>query len=249
MEVEKKALIFANYAHFGQERKAEVEKPYIVHPVYVAYLLKEYGFDSNVVAAGLLHDVVEDTNYQQEDIGFSFGNDISSLVATATQADKQMSWEARKMEAIEEIRYQDIRHKAVVGADKITNLDDIRILFGKKGRYDFSSFRRGYDKQKWYYEEMYKSLIFGGYENHPMFLYLGRIIDEVFHSNCSFYYSDLEYRKQELLKLKKILKVMRNYGGLSSISLPIFEFQIDRRRDHVLEKIDDTSEKLKKLAL
>ena len=247
MEVEKKALIFANYAHFGQKRKAEIEKPYIVHPVHVASLLIEYGFDSEVISAGFLHDVVEDTNYRQSDIETYFGCNISSLVEKATQANKKMSWEERKLESIQEIKYQDLQHKAVVVADKITNLDDIRILFGKKGRYDFSAFRRGYDKQKWYYEEMYKSLTFGGYENHPMFLHLGRLIDEVFHSNRSFYYSNLEYKKQELIKLKRILKTLKLYGDISSFSFPYLGFDIEKRRNKVLNQIDDVSEKIQKL--
>lgn len=249
MKLEKKALIFANYAHFGQERKAEPDKPYIVHPVHVASLLKQFGFDSNVIAAGFLHDVVEDTNYRLDDIQKLFGSDVLSLVDKATQSDKSKTWESRKLQAIEDIRYQDFRHKAVVCADKISNLDDIRILFGKKGQYDFSAFRRGYNKQKWYYESIYQSLIVGGYEKHMLFIYLRQLIDEVFYSDQTFLYSNLEYQKQELSKLKRILKTQEIYGEIHHHSLPILDFSLEKRRNKILDKIEDATEKIKKLQL
>ena len=68
MNIEEKAKIFAIEAHKGQVRKSQKEKPMIIHPINVANILKEAGFDENVVAAGFLHDVVEDTKYTEEDI-------------------------------------------------------------------------------------------------------------------------------------------------------------------------------------
>lgn len=80
MDIKKKAKDFAICAHKGQVRKSDKEKPMIIHPINVGNILEEYGFDENVVAAGYLHDVVEDTKYTIEDIENFFGKDIASLV-------------------------------------------------------------------------------------------------------------------------------------------------------------------------
>ena len=138
----------------------------IIHPINAALILKEYEFDENVVSAGYLHDVVEDTTYTLEDIKDNFGEDISSLVCGASEPDKSLSWEERKAHTIETIKTLDFRHKAVVCADKISNLEDLKMLFEIKGEYDFSAFKRGFDSQKWYYTEVYNSLIYGENENH-----------------------------------------------------------------------------------
>ena len=68
MDIKEKAKMFAIKAHMGQVRKSEPDKPMIIHPLSVGMLLEEYGYDDNVIAAGYLHDVVEDTKYTIEDI-------------------------------------------------------------------------------------------------------------------------------------------------------------------------------------
>lgn len=245
MDIEKKALQFATIAHDGQFRKADLETPYILHPIYVGYLLKKYGFDSNLVSSGFLHDVVEDTQYEQQDIFKHFGKDISSLVEKATHPDKKFSWEVRKNYAIGAIKYQDLRHKALVGADKISNLEDLRILFGKCHAYDFSAFRRGFKQQKWYYEAMYESLISGGYENQAIFLYLKELIDDIFHSHRILSSSPHFYKKQELAKLKEILLFLKNEYFLSSSSI-IYPCSADKKKTLVIGRIQKQLERVQK---
>ena len=101
----------------------------IIHPINVANILSEYGYDDNVVAAAYLHDVIEDTKYTKEDLLNEFNDDIVSLVLGATEEDKSLSWEERKTITIDKVKYLDLRHKAVVCADKISNLEDMRIIF------------------------------------------------------------------------------------------------------------------------
>ena len=96
MNITDKAKEFAIKAHKGQIRKSEPEKPMVIHPINAGEILKEYGFDDNVIAAGYLHDVVEDTKYTIEDIEKLFGSDIASLVMGASESDKSLSWEERK---------------------------------------------------------------------------------------------------------------------------------------------------------
>ncbi len=218
MNIELEAKKFAIKAHKGQIRKSDSEKPMIVHPIDVANILKQYEFDSNVIAAGYLHDVVEDTSYEFVDIENKFGEDIASLVYTASEKDKSLPWEERKKQTIEEIKKLDIRHKAIICADKISNLEDLKILFGIKGKHDFSAFKRGYDSQKWYYTEVYKSLT-NNKENHPMFQRLKELIDYLFDNNDNYIkdvifkdniceynkLNEIHHKKEEIFKLKKIL--------------------------------------------
>ena len=159
MDIKEKAREFAINAHKGQVRKSDKEKPMVIHPINVANILKEYNFDDNVISAGYLHDVIEDTKYTKENLLKEFNEDIVSLVLGASEPDKSLSWEERKLHTINSIKKLDLRHKAIICADKISNLEDLRIIFETKGEKDFSAFKRGYEKQKWYYTEVYKSLI------------------------------------------------------------------------------------------
>lgn len=244
MSVEREALKFAIHAHGKAVRKADPEKPYIVHPIHVAYLLRSYGFDENVVAAGYLHDVVEDTPYEKEDLLREFGEDITSLVMRASQPDKKLSWEERKMQAINAVCGQDLRHKAVVCADKISNVDDFKIQFGILQRHDYSLFNRGYDKQKWYVDMMYEKLVQGEDENKFMFSQFYTLLQEVFHSNQMFSHSTEYYQKLELMKLKTILEDIQRIGlGEQMVEEPLVpetmgdDFGFYHRRDAYIQKI------------
>ena len=220
MNVVDKARLFSINAHNGQVRKNDKDVPYIVHPLYVGLLLKEYGFSDEVVAAGLLHDTIEDTKTTFKDIKKTFGDDIAYLVNTATEQDKRKSWENRKLEAIDKIYDLPLENKAIVACDKISNLEDIRIKFEKEGKKDFSNFNRGEDKQKWYYESIYYNLIHNQNKNHPMFVKLKEEIDRVFYDKKDEYLEEvifdddkdrlaklikLNAEKEELIKLRKIM--------------------------------------------
>ena len=226
MNIKEKAKLFAIKAHKGQIRKSDKEKPMIIHPINVANILSEYGYDDNVVAAAYLHDVIEDTKYTKEDLLNEFNDDIVSLVLGATEEDKSLSWEERKTITIDKVKYLDLRHKAVVCADKISNLEDMRIIFEIKGKKDFSAFKRGFDKQKWYYTEVYNSLIYNEDENISMFSRLKLLIDDIFNDNK---HDELErkifkgreeeynklirlhYRKQEIYKMISVLDNNKPY--------------------------------------
>ena len=113
MNIEKRALRFAIKAHKGQVRKSDPDKPMIIHPINVANILREYGFDSLVIAAGYLHDVVEDTKYDEKYIQKIFGDDITSLVMSASEPDKTLDWEERKKHTIEVIKKATNRLRAI----------------------------------------------------------------------------------------------------------------------------------------
>ena len=78
-----RAFQFAYQLHEGQMRKSG--DPYIAHPIAVASLLRELGGCSATIAAGFLHDVVEDTEVSHEDIGRLFGAEVRFLVEGVTK--------------------------------------------------------------------------------------------------------------------------------------------------------------------
>lgn len=226
MDIKEKAREFAINAHKGQVRKSDKEKPMVIHPINVADILKEYNFDDNVISAGYLHDVIEDTKYTKEDLLKEFNEDIVSLVLGASEPDKSLSWEERKLHTINSIKKLDLRHKAIICADKISNLEDLRIIFETKGEKDFSAFKRGYEKQKWYYTEVYKSLIANEDKEYSMFTRLKLLIDDVFENKKNdelerkiFECNEeeykklikLHYKKQEIHKMLKVLTNTKPY--------------------------------------
>ena len=165
MNIKDRALEFAKKAHEGQVRKGEKNKPMINHPIAVAKILEDFGADDNFIAAAYLHDVVEDTKYTMSDIITEFGNDIANIVSSDTEHDKSLTWEERKQDTINRVKNETYENKMLICADKINNIEDMRKIYDKNGKYDFSAFKRGYDKQKWYYEEIYKSIIYNIDEN------------------------------------------------------------------------------------
>ena len=95
-----------------------------------------------------------------------------------------------------------------------------------KGEYDFSAFKRGFASQKWYYTEVYNSLIFNEDEKHHMFIRLKELIDYIFYDNNDEYVKNIifknneeeykrlnkiHYRKEEVYKLKKVLSNSQSY--------------------------------------
>ena len=199
MDIKLKAKEFAINAHKGQYRKSEINKCMIIHPINVACILESYGFDDNVVAAGYLHDVVEDTKYTLNDILNNFKEDIASLVEKASEPDKTLSWEERKNHTINECTNLDLRHKAVIAADKINNLEDLERLINTKEGFDFSNFKRGFEDQKWYYTKLCENITKD--ETHPIFKKLKELVYKVFENN---YIKEAYLTKERFNKLREL---------------------------------------------
>ena len=145
-----KAVTYATKMHKGQLRKGK-PVPYITHPLEVMSILYRMGADSDLMVAGLLHDVVEDTDATYEDIAVKFGRDIASLVAAHSE-DKAKPWRARKEEDFRAIAAaEDKRVKLLVMADKLANMRDIAQDYAELGDMLWERFNAGKEEQKWYY--------------------------------------------------------------------------------------------------
>lgn len=228
MNVKERAKKFAINAHNGQVRKNEPDKPLIIHSIGVAKILESYGLDDNVVAAGYLHDVVEDTKYEIEYIFEMFGADIAELVNNASEPDKSLSWEERKIYSINITKNLSLRNKLLICADKINNLESLLIKFIKEAKRDFSEFKRGEEKQRWYYTSMYESLILNEDENHPMFKRLKEVIDILFYNKENNYLKDVIFadKLEYYEKLKKLHAQKEELKSLKQIT-PLKPFVIE----------------------
>lgn len=147
------AIEFAAKAHRGQFRKGS-HVPYIVHPIGVSKLLIEAGCDEDVVIAGLLHDTLEDTPVTVQEIKLSFGAKIAGIVEAISEPDKKDTWEHRKTHTIEYLKIAHVDSLLVECADKLDNIRAIRQDFDRFGDSLWSRFKRGKDKQQWYYKSL-----------------------------------------------------------------------------------------------
>jgi (p)ppGpp synthase/HD superfamily hydrolase len=121
-----RALRVALAAHAGQLRKGEAEVPYITHPLHVALILAQWGLESEVVQAGVLHDVVEDCEgWSIERVDAEFGAGVAELVAALTE-DKSKSWAERKQYAVDHVADMPLGAAMVKAADKLHNLCSLR---------------------------------------------------------------------------------------------------------------------------
>jgi (p)ppGpp synthase/HD superfamily hydrolase len=118
-----RAADYAARQHTAQRRKGETAEPYINHLTEVAALLAEAtgGEDVVLLAGGLLHDTLEDTDTTYEDLVQRFGPEVAQLVAEVTD-DKSLRKEERKRLQIEKTPGKSRRAKLLKLADKTSNL-------------------------------------------------------------------------------------------------------------------------------
>ena len=122
-----------------REQRRSSGEPYIIHPLSVAAILVELGMDSQSVMAGLLHDVVEDTDCTIEDITARFGHEVALLIDGVTKLDK-IPYSSREEQQAENLRKmlmamaEDIRVIIIKFADRMHNLSTLEYVSPQIGR-------------------------------------------------------------------------------------------------------------------
>lgn len=158
MNIIEQAIIFATIAHDGQLRKSTMV-PYISHPYAVGMLLQKECRSDEVVAAGILHDTLEDTETSFEELVEQFGLYVAELVLAASEEDKSLSWEVRKQRTIDALPFADIELIHIITADKLHNLRSIRTDLEMHGEITWDRFNRGKTSQFWYYSNIVNALL------------------------------------------------------------------------------------------
>ncbi len=118
-----KALSFAACKHMNHRRKGKFQEPYINHLVEVAEMVARAtgGRDPVAVAAALLHDVVEDTETEREELEQEFGSEIATIVAELTK-DKHLSRDENRKREVQRVKTYSPRARIIRLADKLNNL-------------------------------------------------------------------------------------------------------------------------------
>ena len=143
----KRALDWATYWHGTQKRKyPNIEIPYASHVAGVAAILSRHGFSEDVVAAGALHDTVEDCGVTFEELTARFDERVASLVRDVSEQDKSQPWEVRKQRYLERFPHKPWEAQAITLADKIDNFESIAVCAREHGD-PWAMFKRGKDAQ------------------------------------------------------------------------------------------------------
>jgi (p)ppGpp synthase/HD superfamily hydrolase len=123
--VTRDALAFADERHAGQTRYLD-DAPFVTHPVEVACLLHEAGYSDEVVAAGVLHDVLEDTDSQPEELATRFGPEVAELVAAVSDDPTIEDPGERKAALRRQVADAGEDAAAVFAADKVSKARELR---------------------------------------------------------------------------------------------------------------------------
>jgi (p)ppGpp synthase/HD superfamily hydrolase len=127
------ALAFAEGRHSGQTRDID-GVPFVTHPVEVACLLHEAGYSDEVVAAGVLHDVLEDTNAERADLEANFGPAVAWLVSAVSDDASIEDHAERKAALRDQVADAGERAAAIFAADKVSKARELRVRVSRNGR-------------------------------------------------------------------------------------------------------------------
>ena len=157
MSVLDDAIAFAVEAHKGMVRKS-AKSPYILHPLETATIVGTMTDDPEVLAAAVLHDVVEDTGHTLSEVRERFGDRVADLVAAETENKRKdlppaETWRLRKEESFAELEAtDDIDVKRIWLGDKLSNMRSFyrsHLACGDEFWKDFH--QKDPSEQHWYY--------------------------------------------------------------------------------------------------
>ena len=180
-----RALRWAAVRHAGQVRKGG-NVPYVEHLMGVALILDRLGFEEDLVIAGLLHDVVEDTATTLAEVEAEFGPIVADLVGHGSElkTDEQgqkRPWSDRKRDHLEALTGAPVEARALVLADKLHNLTSIALDL-REGRPVWSLFNAERSDVLGYYRTSIERLGTGDPRLETLATRCRALLDEVEHA-------------------------------------------------------------------
>lgn len=154
------AAKFAIEAHHNTERRCK-GYPYIIHPMEAAAFVATMTNDQEMLAAAILHDVVEDTDVTLEQIRERFGNRVAMLVQHETAPERgNLTWREKKTVQVEQLANAPYASKIVALGDKLSNMCGIALDYRQIGDEVWSRFHapNGKSDVEWYYRSLAEAL-------------------------------------------------------------------------------------------
>ncbi len=177
------AVAYATKMHEGIKRKG-TDIPYIVHPLEAMAIVETISHDIELMAAAVLHDVIEDTDATYDDIKERFGKRVADIVLSESTTEipnyKKMTWVESRQKAIDLLKMAPIDVKIVALGDKLSNMRAIHTDFKKLGDSFWQRFRVKDPKiHKWRYYELLNC--FEGLENTNAYKEFKKLVIDTFN--------------------------------------------------------------------
>ena len=177
------AMIYAAKMHGGQMRKGS-HLPYIIHPMETAAIVATMTTSQEVIAAAMLHDILEDTSATAEEVESLFGPEVCHLVSSESEdkrpnLPKAETWLIRKEETLARLKDESESAMMIALADKLSNLRSLQRDLPILGEGLWQRFnQKDKNMHAWYYRSIAQCLApLSGYEAYKEYVYL---LDEVF---------------------------------------------------------------------
>lgn len=177
------AILFATKAHDGQKRKGN-DIPYILHPLETVAIVGSMTNDEHVLAAAVLHDVVEDTKFTIEDIRNLFGERVAFYVAAESENKREDlpaadTWKVRKEETLKHLALAPIEIEMITLGDKLSNMRAMYRDYLMLGDELWNRFNQKNKSQHyWYYQGVAACLV--GLKNYPAYQEYCELIEKTF---------------------------------------------------------------------
>lgn len=184
MDIFDKAIAFATKAHSGSFRKGTTT-PYIVHPMEVSAIVATMTDDKTILAAAVLHDVVEDTDYTIDDIKKEFGENVARLVSAESEDKRdnlppKATWKIRKQETLDYLKNQASKEEKMIAlGDKLSNIRAIYRDYLEIGDELWNRFnQKDKSEHAWYYKSIAELL--SDLSDIPAYQEYVELVDKVF---------------------------------------------------------------------
>jgi uncharacterized protein (TIGR02172 family) len=162
MKMLEEAIIYATILHQGKVRKL-ADKPFILHSIEVAQILSMMTDDQEVITAGILHDIVDDTDGSLSEIERRFGKRVAQLVASGTEGEREdevkkgsAAWRQRKEQMLRVLREsEDIGVRQLWFADRLANIRGLAGAYSERGDAMWSDLDDiDPEMARWYYKSV-----------------------------------------------------------------------------------------------